>query len=71
MATCFRASVRIYENEHEFKQKKNLNGQSFNFGPSNNKIYKVIDLVKKLKILMNFKQKHLIKRINHLKKQKF
>lgn len=51
-------------------RKKILNGQSFNFGPSNNKIYKVIDLVKKLEILMNFKQKHLIKKNKSFKETK-
>ena len=61
-------------------RKKILNGQSFNFGPSNNKIYKVIDLAK-LEILMtsnktsnkknkSFKETKIFK-LNSYKAKKF
>ena len=38
--------------------------------PLRDKIYKVIDLVKKLEILKNFKQKHLIKKNKSFKETK-
>ena len=50
--------------------KEKLNGQSFNFGPSKRKIYKVIDLVRKLESSMNLKKRYTIKKNIHFKETK-
>ena len=54
MATCFRTFEWLFTPSILFKQKKNINGESFNFGPNiNEKPYSVIKIVNLLKC--NFK----------------
>ena len=49
---------------------KNLNGQSFNFGPSQKKTYKVIELVKKLEKFFELKKMFKIKKNKVFKETK-
>ena len=50
MATCIRSIIRLFNVAlKKIKNKKNLHGEVFNFGPNNNKNYNVISLVIEMK----------------------
>jgi CDP-glucose 4,6-dehydratase len=49
---------------------KKFNGHSFNFGPTQKKSYKVIDLVKKLEKFWKFKKMYIIKKNTKFKETK-
>ena len=50
--------------------KKELNGSSFNFGPSSTKSYKVLELIKNLEILREQKKQYVIQKKKSFKETK-
>ena len=66
MATCFGAIIWIYT-FFFYLSKKELNGESLNFGPKNSSKMEVIDIVKKLNKKWSNKNLIILKKINFTK----